>query len=321
MPTQLMRSKPMPEKKRNKISWRDVLTYLLFVAFAAAVWYGHAMHSVRNTHVPVLVSYTGVPNTIGWEGNGLPDTVIVEVRDAGQRLNAYLREPPRLTIDLRSYIHGEKGTVRVTSDELRRKIGDNLQGTSRLIATTPEEIVCAYFTEQERSVPIALKAQLEMAAEYQLVSTQLSRQQIRLYGKAGVLERIDSVYTQPLELSALSDTTDVRVALEVPVNTRAEQDSIDLRIITERFTEKKITIPLRVEGVPEGHRLRLFPREVEATLRVGMSHFAQVAPRDVIAVCVYSPEKKDKLDVQLRYTNPYITAAWVYPAAVEFIFE
>jgi len=67
--------------------------------------------------------------------------------------------------------------------------------------------------------------------------------------------------------------------------------------------------------------MRLFPREVEVSVRVGMSHFAQVRAEDIRVLATYSPERKDKLEVELQYTNPYITAAWAYPAVVEFLLE
>ena len=105
---------------------RDFLTFLLFVALAAMIWYGHAMHSVRNTIVPVLIQYTCKPGTIGLEGDGLPSTVMVEIRDAGSRLNTYHKDPLHLTIDLRQYIHGDKGTIHIPSDALRRSISDLL---------------------------------------------------------------------------------------------------------------------------------------------------------------------------------------------------
>ena len=100
---------------------------------------------------------------------------------------------------------------------------------------------------------------------------------------------------------------------------RAETDSIDLRVLTERFTEKKFTIPLRAINAPEGYILRLFPEEVEVSIRVGINHFAKVKPQDIQASCVYSPNRTDKLDVELHYTNPHITAAWAYPGVVEFL--
>lgn len=301
---------------------RDILTFLLFIVLAACIWYGHAMQSVRNTRVPVLIQYTGKPGTIGLGESGLPDTVMIEVRDAGSRLNTYHREPLRLTIDLRQYIHGEKGTIYVPSDALRRSISDLLQGTSSLIATTPEEISCPYFTEQERTVQVVLNGTLTPAAEYQFVNLpKLGRRTIKIYGQDKVLSTIDTVYTQAVELTDLMDTTDVRVALVLPQGIRAEVDSVDLHILTERFTEKKFILPIRPIGVPEGHHLRLFPQTVEVYVRVGISHFAQVQPEDIRVRCLYAPERIDKLDVELQYTNPYITSAWAYPGVVEYILE
>lgn len=301
---------------------RDILTFFLFLVLAALIWYGHAMQSVRNTHVPVLITYTGKPGTIGLGGNGLPDTVMIEVRDAGARLNTYHREPLHLTIDLRQYIHGDKGTIHVPSDALRRSISDILQGTSRLIDTKPEDITCPYFTEQEKNVTVAFRGELAAAEEYQLVGKpELSRKAITVFGQDRALAAIDTLFTEPQQIADLSDTTTIRVALALPKNVRAEEDSISVLIIAERFTEKKFTIPVRIQGVPEGHHIRLFPNEVEVSVRVGISHFAQVQPTDIKAVCVYSPERIDKLDVELQYTNPYITSVWVYPGVVEYILE
>lgn len=309
-------------KPKIHIGWTDVLTFLLFLVLATALWYGHAMNSVRNTRVPVTISYTGKPGTIAFGGNGLPDTVLIEVRDAGARLLTYQREPQHLTIDLHPYIHNEKGTIHIPSDALRRSLSDNLQGTSRLISIMPEEITCPYFTEQEKSVDILLDSKLEMANEFQLVGEpELSHKRVKIYGASATLDTIRAIRTAHLALQDISDTVNVRVALAPPKGVRAERDSIRVRIITERFTEKKFTLPLHIAGVPDGYHIRLFPNQVEVTLRVGMSHFAQVNEQDVRAVCTYTPERSDKLDVALHYTNPYITNAWVYPGTVEFILE
>ena len=301
---------------------RDILTFLLFLVLAALIWYGHAMQSVRNTRVPVMMQYSGKPGNIGLGEPGLPDTVMIEVRDAGARLNTYHREPLHLTVDLRQYIHGEKGTIHVPTDALRRSISDILQGTSRLIDTKPEEISCPYFTEQEKNVVIAFSGEITPANEYQLVGhPELSRTSIKIFGQDKALAKIDTIYTEYSTLTDITDTMSTRVALVLPKSVRTETDSITIRIIAERFTEKKFIVPLHVLNVPEGVHLRLFPNEVEVSVRVGISHFAQVQATDIKAVCIYTSERSDKLDVELRYSNPYITSAWVYPGVIEFMVE
>ena len=301
---------------------RDVLTFLLFVVIATIVWYGHAMQSVRNTRVPVLIQYTGKPDAIGLKAPGLPDTVMIEGRDAGARLNTSHRDPLRLTIDLHSYIHGERGRIYIPSDALRRSISDILQGTSRLIETAPEDITCDFFTEQERNVYLAFRGTLKTANEYQIVGQPtLSRKRMKIFGDEQSILAIDTLYTEYQELTEVTDTMNIRCAIDAPEGIRLEDDSVDLRIIAERYTEKKFSVPVHIKGIPEGYRIRLFPKEVEVSVRVGMNHFGQVKAGDIHASCTYSPERTDKLDVDITYTNPYITAAWAYPGVVEFILE
>ena len=166
----------------------------MFLVLATVMWYGHAMQSVRNTRVPVIIQYTK-PGAIGFAEEGLPDTVMIEVRDAGARLNAYHREPLRLTIDLRSYIHADKGTIHIPSDVLRRSISNILQGTSRLIETRPEEITCSYFTEQEKTVALAFNGNISLADEYQLVGApMLSLKRVKIYGQDKDLSTLDTLY-------------------------------------------------------------------------------------------------------------------------------
>ena len=280
------------------------------------------MRSVRNARVPVQINYTGLPGSIGLGTEGLPDTVMIEVRDAGQRLNSYFQDPLRLTIDLRNYIHGEKGTIHIPADALRRSISDILQGTSRLIETRPEEIQCTYFTEQEKRVAIGNRCGISLADEYQMVGEPtLNMTTIKIYGQDKTLQSIDTIYTESTSFSGLSDTTNLRVALVIPKGVRAKYDSVDIRVITERFTAKKFMIPLRVKNAPDNYRIRLFPNEVEVSMHVGLSHFNQVHREDIHAYVTYTSERKDKLDVTIEYKNPYIREAWVYPAVVEFLLE
>lgn len=312
----------MIKRLLGRIRMADLLTFLLFLGLATVIWYGHAMQSVRSTRVPVHIHYTGKPNHIGLSGEGLPDTIMVDIRDAGKRLNAYLKEPLRLTINLHSYIHGNRGKIYIPADVVRRSIGDILQGTTQLIHTYPDEITCGYFTEEEKEVPIAVDCDLHLATEYQLVGhPRISQPTVTLYGQERTLASIDSVYTQWTTLHNLADTTRVRVGLVIPDGLRSNTDSVNMVVIAERYTEKKFSIPIHVTGVPAGYNIRLFPNQVDVSVRVGMNYFSKITEKDIRAVCHYSSDRTDKLVVELEYTHPRITGAWAYPSVVEFLLE
>lgn len=306
----------------RRTRWGDLLTFLLFVLLAAVLWYGHAMHSVRNAVIPVFVTYTGIPDEVGLQGNGLPEVLMVEVRDAGKRLRIYQKEPPKICFDLSSQTRAKKGSIRLSSDVLRRSITDMLQGTSSLIMVDPEQIECPYYKQQKRSIPIVWRGTVFPAAEYQLVGAPtLSVTEVEVYGKSEQIDSLSAIFTDSISLTELKDTTQVTVALCVPDGVRILPDSVCLTIITERFTEKVIRVPVRVRNVPSGEKVRLFPHEIDVTVRVGINHFSNIHEDDIVAECTYPTPVSDKLAVELTYTNPYITNARAYPNEVEFIIE
>ena len=113
--------------RRNK----DIIIFILFFVLATIIWYGHAMQSVRTTRVPVSIQYIGKPARIGLGEEGLPNQVMIEVRDAGHRLVTYHQAPPQITIDLHQYIHGDSGTIQIPSNALRGSIKAALQANSK----------------------------------------------------------------------------------------------------------------------------------------------------------------------------------------------
>lgn len=310
------------QKLLQHINGTNIATFLLFFVLATMIWYGHAMQSVRNTRVPVHIYYTGKPGYIGLEDQ-LPDQVMIEVRDAGYRLDAYHRNPLQITIDLHPYIHGEKGVIQIPANDLRSSIKAVLQDNSNLIETVPEEIRCPYFTEQEKTVVLCFDGEVQTANGYQTVGEPVLQQShMKIFGKAKDLCTIDTLYTEHVVIADLSDTLLMPVAFAVPKGIRPETDSVTVQIVTEQFTEKKFTLKLNVKNAPENYRIRLFPDEVDVSVRVGVSHFANVKASDIRVSCTYNPERKDQLDVELDYSaNPHITSAWVYPGEVEYLLE
>lgn len=302
--------------------WRDVLTFLLFVVLATALWFGHAMQSVRNARVVLPVHYTGIPQDAYLSGEALPATLKAEVRDAGKRLRKYQVAPPELTIDLSNQIRGTEGDIRISSDVLRRSVTDLLQGTSKLVSVEPEQIVCAFVRQEEKSVRVEIDGEFVPAAEYQIAGEpRLIQTSVTIFGTHGQLDSLSVIHTEPIQANALKDTTLLTVALRAPEGIRLAQDSVGITVITERFTEKQFKLPIRATEEREGERLRIFPHEVSVVARVGISHFAEVEAKDFEVLCPYPRPGDNKLPVTVRHHNPYITNLRFFPQEAEFIVE
>jgi hypothetical protein len=281
------------------------------------------MQSVRNTSVPVYIRYIGKPAYIGLGEEGLPDHVMIDVRDAGHHLVEYHREPLQITIDLHQYVHGDSGMIQIPSTTLRSSIKAALQANSNLLNTYPEEIRCSYFREHEKTVKLAFDGEIQLADGYQMIgSPKIQKQRITIYGKQDILSQIDAVQTEHQTISNLNDTLRKYIAIELPKGVRAEVDSVLLEVYTEQFEEKRFEVPIIALNVPPHSHVRLFPATAEVKVRIGLRYAAELKASDLHVYCTLPKMPKKKLDVFLDYSaNPHITFGWVYPGEVEYLVE
>ena len=305
----------------SRFSWREMLVFSCFVMFAALLWYAHAMGSVRTAVVPVSVTYSGVPEDV-LLSDSLPATIHLELRDAGRRLKMYRTNPLSYSFNLNDQIKGESGVFTLSSDMVHRAVNSLLQGTTKLQSISPEQISGSYTRQHSKLVPVRLVADITPAAQYQLVGEPVVlTETVTILGSAEQLRKVDTVATEVLVLRDVKDSVTTRVRLESVSGIRLAQDEVNVRIITEQFTEKVLTKSIVAKNVPENAHLRLFPAEVNVMLRVGVTHFNDIDEKDVEVSCVFPQTDIDKLPLQVSCHNPYVTFMRCTPAAVEFLIE
>lgn len=307
---------------QNFFHQRSLLTFCLFLLFATILWFGHAMNAVRERTVNIPITYTGVPKDIVFE-HDLPEAFTITIRDQGKRLWDYQSTSlSAVQIDLSPYLTEDQGELVLYSEQLRTKLTDPLQGTAKLQSISPENIITAYYRQEEKTVPIRLAGTLKLAPQYQWVDTpMLADTLVTLYGPSSVLDTLQAVYTQPVSYTEVQDTLSATLSLVAPKGTRLTSKTVAFWATAEMYTEKKFVLPVEAHEVPTGLRLRFFPSTVEITVRVGVSHFAEVEASDIQAYCLFPTTEVPNLSVLWSCTNPFIRTVRVSPAQVEFIIE
>lgn len=301
--------------------WGETLIFVCFVLVATALWYGHAMTSVRTEVVPVHVQYSGVDSRIAFN-DSLPSTLNVEIRDAGQRIKTYFRDSPTITIDLQPQLAKNEGSINITEEQLRISVNSVLQGTSKLLTIDPATIHSTFYRQSSKQVPVILQANISPAKEYQFaLRPTLNEPTIDIFGAPTDLECLDTIYTQPYQLADLKDTLIDQVALILPEGVRAQADKVTFMAVTERFTEKVFTLPITYQSPDSTLTLRLFPAEAAVTVRCAIRDFNSVEASDISLTCAFPKTKVDRLRVKASTTNKKITMMRVHPAFVEYIVE
>lgn len=307
---------------KKNYSMGDLMTFGLFVIFATIIWFGHALNVVRERAVSIEVHYIGVEDNICFS-SPLPEQLQVTVRDQGKRLQSYDKSYfAPITIDLSSQLQDREGQVVITSEQIRPKITDQLQGTAKLQKVVPEYVSLDYYRQAEKSVPVVFAGEVTPQKQYQLVGkVRLIPNTIKVFGKQEQLDSISQVLTEPLTINNAKDTIEREARLQPIAGLRLERQQVSIVAITEQFTERQFTLPIETLNVPEKESLRLFPNQVKVTLRLGINHFNDITDSDLHAVCYYPKRETTLLPIEVRCTLPFVNNIRVQPQEVEYIIE
>ena len=302
---------------------RNVLTFLMFVVVATALWFGHAMNTIRERTIEVHIAYEGIPEDYNFD-QPLPDHVRVRLRDVGYRLSTYSDIFARpVVFDMTEQAALRNGELHLTADQLRPRINDLLQGTTRLQEMTPEVINATYHINARKQVAVVFQGQLTAQRQYELTTAPvLNPPTVSIFGVKEQLDTIDHVTTETLNLDDVKDTITLSVNLTPIEGLQISPQQVELTAIAERFTEKVLTLPVQSIGVPQEQVLRLFPAAVEVRVKVAMKDYSSLSDNAIRAYVNYSEHNNNrKLDVHLKTYSKNIQIVRTYPTSVEYIIE
>lgn len=311
----------MKQPKTFKTKSKEIAIYLVFVCIATAVWWGHALSSVRNTVLPIQVCYTGIPDDVAF-ADKLPEVIHIKVRDTGERLRAYHSVVPELSFDLSDQLVAEHGLVHLNQDLVRRTLTDLLHGTTNIQEIHPAEFSTTYYHEQSKVVPIHVCTTLQPAIQYHMVQTpEWKANKVKIFGSREVLSKIHSIDTESITISDLKDTVVSKIGLVLPEGVRTMHATTEVVTVSEMYTEKQVVQKIHAHHIPAGYQLHLFPSEVTITFHVSMSRYAEIDENNFDVDCYYSPKAGNTLTVQCSHTNRYISQVNISPQEVEYLLE
>lgn len=272
-----------------------------------------------NLRIPV--NYTGMTGQIVFS-EALPHTITVTIRDNGKQLRQIAKQIPQLHIDLSPYLTHDEGNISLSADMIRPKLQDLLPGSTAVQHITPETIHTDYTILQQKLVPVHVASHITMAKQHQLAGEpQIIPNQVYIYGTQAEIDSIQYITTDSIYYNDLRDSIQITAQLVAPQHIRVHPQQVTAKWKAEPFTEKTFTLPINTVGTPDNQYIRLFPQKVDVVIRVGISHFAQVASNDLQAICRYPKQASKSLPVEIITDNPYISDIRFTPTEVEYIIE
>ncbi len=250
------------------------------------------------------------------------DTFNVKVLGTGwDYLFHTLKPTPTLTLKISTILADVELDTQL--DSLNKQLGKS----SRILSIWPNKVIFSTKIAGTKVVPVVLRYKLSFEHFYGLYDTiTLRPSTVTLSGSAEKLRQIKAIYTEVLEQKEVNTTIKQWVKLE---NTYDEIDMYPKQVLAtipvSSFTEKLITLPIRIKNNKEHFKLTLLPAKVQAHVLVALPNYRKISAKDFevsIDILNWNPQKKgimpikfDKMPdfVRLIKTEPQTVDLLIYP--------
>lgn len=305
-------------------SCREALVFLFFVCVSLGFWLLNTLDDVYKTEFRVPVRLKDVPKEVVLTTD-FPENVQVSVEDRGTVLLNYMlgRTFYPIAFDFKDYsMMGNH--VRISSEELTKKIVSQLNTSTKLLAIRPDTLDFIYAQGEAKRLPVRLNGQVGAGRQYYVSSVTFSPDSVVAYAPREVLDTLTVSYTHRVQVEGLTDTLRQNVALGGRRGVKFIPSTTVMTACVDMYSEKTVEVPVVGISFPAGKVLRTFPSKVQVTFQVGLKRFMDVSANEFFIGVTYEDvlrNKDGKLPLTLKTAPDWVSHVRIAPASVEYLIE
>jgi len=262
----------------------------------------------------------------------MPDKLLLSVNTQGYTLLRHRlksRFSP-ITFDVNSFRlssipGGDPNTVYILTSYAENRIQSQLSSDIELLDISPDSLIFRFAGEVSRQLPVRPRYEITFDKQYmQAGQVVYDPDSITVSGPESILDTLTEVTTELEILRNVNKSVEFNAAISKITKLEYDKNRVKIGIMVEKFTEASISIPVKYKNLPDSLDMKLFPREIRLTCRVGLSNYDNITGHSFTAMVDYLEIEKNlgsKLQVELTSIPEYVQSINFHPKSVEYIIE
>lgn len=259
------------------------MIFAICLVIATILWFLNALSKNYTTQIAYPVKYINLPKN-KFIINDPPSDLILRVNAHGFTLLRYKLHltfyPVLLNI---SEIMEETripsgGYVTIRPGEVLEKITAQISNDLQILDVRPASLHLVFDSLESRRVPVKPALDLHFVSRFDVAGNIITTpSSLEITGPRAVVEDIDTIFTVSRTFRNIKNDIERDIPLDIPDNITTSADKVKVSIPVDEYTEKSLKVPIKIRSVPEGITIRLFPREAEVSLRIGLKEFSSIS--------------------------------------------
>lgn len=210
---------------------------------------------------------------------------------------------------VRAYVDLTDIDADINSREAPVKVYD-AQGNELSVNVQPETVeVSVQVSNPSKTVPVEVKTKGQAPDDVSVASLTPEKQEVTIYAPQDTLDGIDSISTEEIDLSKVTENQTIDADLRLPDNVRSasdEQVSVDIEL--EETSETTIeNVPVTIEDLPDDLEATLTDpqnEQIDVTVSGAQSEIEGLSADDITATIDGSSLEEGEQTVQIDVSGP-----------------
>lgn len=274
---------------------KKINVFFIFFVVSFIVWTLVKLSNTYTDTIKMKVVYTNLSINkiiLGSQKNSIE----AQVKTTGFRMLRQKLFKKEIEVDLKNINKGKTSeTYYVLSDAA---INKHIYQDIEILKVSPDTLFLKLGKNKTKEVPVIHQLELAFENGYNLYdSLQIQPKTIKISGPEDVVDKLKVVYTEIKQLEDINK--DIDLTLQILKNDslkrlKYSQPTVKAIAKVDKFTEGKLSIPLRVQNLPQGYSIKLFPKEVTITYTANVSDFNKITENDFAIYCDYKDIESTK---------------------------
>ena len=303
---------------------KKLSTYIFFVFISFAFWLLTMMSKMHETTLVVPVSYINYPQDLV-EIEAPLEYIKVRVKTTGISIvlfHLFNHNSLVLNYKVANSQPRENGeNLFWIMNSKRNEVMRVLGSSTEIMAIMPERVIVPFTKKNKKEVPVILNADIHCKQGFWLANdVSINPSSVVIYGDQDVLDTVNSIKTNFLRKRELDGRHIFDISIIIPDVLGCESKSVSLEINAEPFIEEIIVQEVEVRNLPSGYSMKLFPREVNVTLRLPKDQY-QLLKGNLFKLYIDASILEEHKLLEIKYDNlaENVKVERIFPNYIEFL--
>lgn len=179
--------------------------------------------------------------------------------------------------------------------------------TVKVVKVEPGNAKVNISVNRGRMIPINIVTKGELKDGSLVSSIVANPDRIEIIGLDKDLENIKSIDTEPVDLTKITESSEVTIAIKVPTKMKSTltNNLVKVKVNLNKILTKEFEVPITIKLIDEGLNASIEPQKVVVTLNGTEENFVNIKVEDLKAELNLQGKKEGEYTLAPTITNPY----------------